>query len=216
LQRRLLSLPILALACASPAPPAAPAPSGSSVEPAVHQDTQQEARAETANSEAAAPADAEATDAGPRSDCTPRGPELGEAVCASDRLDALLAELGKSDGELGGFVRCEPLSVRDLEAPPARSGRFGDLDQGNGFFGDLDVNRDGKQDRVLLYTSVDYWAWFVFVREASCLRFVDAVEGYQVELLAPVDHGIRRARVLTYPLQGRIETLRYDGRRYVR
>lgn len=209
---------MIALACASPAPAGrAPATFASVTPDSREHELPAEAPADHATSASSAEApEIDGAHASPPSECTPRGPELGEPVCASDRLDALLAELGESDGVLGGFVRCEPLSVRDLEAPPARSGKFGDLDQGNGFFGDLDVDRDGKPDRVLLYTSVDYWAWFVFVRDAGCLRFVDAVEGYQVDLLPAADHGIRRVRVLSYPLQGRIETLRFDGHRYVR
>jgi hypothetical protein len=209
---------VLATGCANPAPKAAqssPRAPGPGAAPARDAASARPAAA-TPEPEAVVqePPASEQTDAGATTGCKPRGPALAERVCTDARLESLLAELGKSDGELDGFVRCEPLSVQDLEAPPTRSGQFGDLDQGNGFFGDGDVNRDGTRDLVLLYTSVDYWAWFVFVRHKDCLRFVDAVEGYQVELLPKLSNGVRDVRVLTYPLQGRLETRTFDGKRY--
>lgn len=148
--------------------------------------------------------------------CKPRGPALELRLCNESRLAGELRKLEGSDGEYEGFVRCQPLSVEDLEPVEAREGRAGDTELGPGVFGDHDVNADGKPDVVRLYTSVDFWVWFVFVRERDCLRFVAAVDGYQVELRPGKHKGLRDVRVLPYPLQSSVETRVFDGKAYVK
>jgi hypothetical protein len=146
--------------------------------------------------------------------CTPRNSPLPQAVCQDARLAPLLAKFDESDKTLSGIVRCQPLAVEDLESVQANAGKFGDVNAGPGFFGAQDVDGDGKPDLVLHYSSVDYWAWFLFVRQKDCLRFVEAVSGYQVELLPTKHNGVRDVRVLTYPLQGHIEKRHFDGKTY--
>lgn len=165
------------------------------------------------DSTASASATADASDAAA---CQPRGPALAERVCDDARLRALLAELGTNDGQVTGFVRCQPLAVEDTEEVRPAIGKAGDTDLGSKFFGDLDIDGDRKPDVVRLFTSVDYWLWLVFVRERGCLRFVDAIDGYQVEPTKQKHHGMRDVRVLPYPLQSSVETRIYDGTRWVK
>ena len=148
--------------------------------------------------------------------CSDRRVPLSAPLCKDGRLDKLLAEFEAGERSLGDTQRCAPLTVEDLEPVEPNPGRFGDLDAGSGVFGTLDVDGDGKPDTVRHYSSVDYWAWLLFVQDKTCLRFVAAVEGYQVELLRAKHRGVRDVRVLTYPLQGRLETRKFDGKVYAR
>jgi hypothetical protein len=68
---------------------------------------------------------------------------------------------------------------------------------------------------VLLYTSVDYWLWFLFVTREGCTRFVGAVPGYQVEVLEAKSNGYRQLAAWTYPLQGHEERYELRGSAYV-
>jgi hypothetical protein len=139
---------------------------------------------------------------------------LPEPICPNARLAALLAALGHDDPALAK-PRCRPLDVADLEiVKPSPAGHVGALELGAGFLGSQDVDGDGRMDLVLLFTSVDYWSWFLFRREPGCTRFVGTVEGYQVELLPSKHHGMRDVMVWTYPLQGRAERLVFDGSAY--
>jgi hypothetical protein len=138
---------------------------------------------------------------------------MPDPVCADARLAAILAR-HDADEPLDGKPRCRPLDVADLEEVGLVSGHAGDLSLNDAFLGNQDVDGDGRRDLVLRYTSVDYWQWFLFQRRPGCLRFVAAVEGYQVELLPSMHHGVRDLRVWTYPLQGEARVLAFDGSEY--
>lgn len=163
------------------------------------------------------PEPAPSADEGGAGACVPRGPPLPLPLCQQSRarLEALLAEYDEAERSLGGVVRCQPLAVEDLEEVRPSKLRFGDLDLGPGFFGDPDIDGDAKPDVIRLFTSVDYWGWLLFVRDRGCLRFVDSVYAYQLEPLQSRHHGVRDLRVLTYPVQGRIEKRKFDGKAYV-
>jgi hypothetical protein len=144
----------------------------------------------------------------------PEPVETKTRFCDDARLSSLLAEFDASERSLGGPPRPAPLTALDLEPVTANPGRFGDVGAGPGVFGSFDVDGDRSPDVFRHYSSVDYWAWLAFVRDEDCLRFVGYLEGYQVELMPAKQHGMRQARVLTYPLQGKIEIWRFDGKRY--
>jgi hypothetical protein len=138
---------------------------------------------------------------------------MPDRICSDARLAAKLTELDRHDAP-DGAPRCRPLDVGDLAVVELLKGHAGDTGVGAAFFGDQDIDGDGRRDLVLLYTSVDYWSWFVFLRRSGCLRFVAAIDGHQVELLPSKHAGVRDVRVWTYPLQGRTERRAFDGREY--
>ncbi len=140
---------------------------------------------------------------------------MPEPVCADARLAAILAQLD-GDAPPDGEPRCRPLDVADLNEVEPVSGHAGDLALNDAFLGDQDLDGDGHRDLVLLYTGVDYWRWFLFLRRPGCLRFVAAVEGYQVELLPSKHQGMRDLRVWTYPLRGKDWRFTFDGSQYQR
>ncbi len=150
----------------------------------------------------------------PPAACQPSAPPLALRVCPDARLDALLREFERADRELGPVTHCQALTVADLEPVEPAVSRFGDPTAPPGFFGDQDLDGDGRRDLVRLFSSVDYWGWLLFRREPSCFRFVADVEGYQVRLLPSKHGGLRDLEIFTYPLQGKLETLRFDGNGY--
>ncbi|NUP06897.1 MAG: hypothetical protein HOW73_12665 [Polyangiaceae bacterium] len=134
-------------------------------------------------------------------------------VCPATK-DALLAVLRgyPKDFENAslGSVRVDDLHPEDRRA----DGTFGETAEGPGYWGPIDFDSNGVEDRVLNYTSVDFWSYLFFIRKSDCWAFSGYLEGYQVEL---ADKG-KSARVLTYPIgpDARIETYRFDGSRFVK
>jgi hypothetical protein len=89
-----------------------------------------------------------------------------------------------------------------LEDAPILEGQLGPSSPA-GFGVDRDLDGDGDADVVLVYTSVDYWRYFLFLRGEDCLRWVGAVDAYQLRLLGKKRRGaLRDLEGFTYPLQG--------------
>jgi hypothetical protein len=107
-----------------------------------------------------------------------------------------------------------PPTLLDLEAAPPPPGKFGDAGW-SGFFGPRDFDGDGRGDRVLAYTSVDYWLWLLFVERPGCIELVGSVPGYQVQAGSARHNGLSDIDALSYPVMGHIERYRYDGKGYV-
>lgn len=140
-------------------------------------------------------------------------PEPAPAVCNAAALTAELAKFEKDleHPELG------PPTFADLEDwAESKPGRLGDLDRGLAFFGPRDFDADGKPDHVRLFTSVDYWLWFLFESRDDCVEFVGAVPGYQIEALSTKRAGHRELTAWTYPLQGHAERYAFRAGAYVR
>lgn len=113
----------------------------------------------------------------------------------------------------------------DLENPQLGSPKLSDLPDasppeeetdGFGFHGTRDFDANGKLDRVVLYTSVDYWLWFVFEQKPNCERFLGAVPGYRIDVQKTSHSGRRDLVALTYPLMGQNENYWFDGKKYVK
>lgn len=128
-----------------------------------------------------------------------RVPVTALRVCHLKELDRVLAPLPKQleRPELG------PPSLADLEPVPMKKGKLGELEHGPAFFGSHDFDADGRTDRVLLYTSVDYWLWLVLVDRGGCHELVGEVEGYQVESGKKDASGFRELAAWSYPLMGK-------------
>lgn len=87
---------------------------------------------------------------------------------------------------------------------------------GFGFFGTRDLDANGKLDRVVLYTSVDYWLWLLFIDKPNCEKFIGAVPGYSVTVQSTMHQGHRDLVALSYPIQGQNENFWFDGKTYVK
>lgn len=131
-------------------------------------------------------------------------------LCQPREVEKVLAPFPK-DLE---FPERGPPTLADLEPVPMQRGKLGELDRGLAFFGSHDFDADGRVDRVLLYTSVDYWLWLVFVDRGHCHELVGEVEGYQVEAGKRDASGYRELTAWTYPIMGRPVRYRMSGKRY--
>ena len=80
-------------------------------------------------------------------------------------------------------------------------------DAGVGYWGPADIDGDGVVDRVMRFTSVDFWSHFLFLKKGDCLRYIGSLEGYQIEITR-AKGATPRARVYTYPIgpNSRVET----------
>ena len=193
---RVLLLSVSLAACARPSPPAAaapllvpPTPSATPPVPA-----------------AAPPMPEQAPE--PEAEAEPAPAPL--RVCRPRALEKALAPFPKNLE----FPELGPPTLTDLEPAPVKEGKLGDLDRGLAFFGPLDFDADGRVDRVLLYTSVDYWLWLVFVDRGHCHELVGEVEGYQVEAGKRDASGYRELAAWTYPIMGRRVRYRMSGKGY--
>jgi len=135
-------------------------------------------------------------------------PRPSRPVCNRAELNTLLSTLPKDLEEPSlGSLTLEDLPEADATSGAPQSDSFG-------FFGSRDFDGNGKPDRVLLYTSLDYWLWLPFVAKRDCDQFLGAVPGYRVMLKKSKHNGMRDLASLSYPIQGHIERFQFDGKAY--
>lgn len=83
---------------------------------------------------------------------------------------------------------------------------------GVGYWGAADIDGGGADDRILRYTSTDFWSHFLFLKKGECFRFAGSLEGYQIEVTR-AKGATPRARVHTYPIgpSSRVEAYSWNG-----
>ncbi|MEZ4221932.1 MAG: hypothetical protein R3B13_13450 [Polyangiaceae bacterium] len=176
----------------TPAPASVPAPT-----PAPELEPEANPEPEPVSNPVRPPAAAE-----PNAETRPR-----RRVCNPNELNAVLSTY-EIDLELN--PRTPKLSdLPDAGPPEAETDGFG-------FHGPRDLNTDGKPDRVVLYTTVDYWEWLMFEQKPNCELFLGAIPGYRIDVQTTTHHGRRDLIALSYPLQGHLERFEFDGKRYVK
>jgi len=136
-----------------------------------------------------------------------------EDVC-SDSRRRLAEALGRYPR---GLEDSTPATVADLELePPQTDSAFLD-DVGPGYWGPTDIDGDGADDRMLRFTTVDFWSHVILLKKGDCWRYAGLLEGYQVEITRGKG-GSPRARVHTYPVgpNSRVDAYRWSGSAFVR
>lgn len=136
-------------------------------------------------------------------------PDLpAKTLCNRAEVNLVLKDLPKDlENPQLGHVKLSDLEV----APTTNEQEPGD---GFGVFGARDLDQNGKGDRVLLYTSVDYWLWLLFRNNGGCQQFLGAVPGYKLTIEKTAHNGIRDIVALSYPIQGQDERYEFDGKKY--
>ncbi|MFO0547538.1 MAG: hypothetical protein U0271_04065 [Polyangiaceae bacterium] len=119
------------------------------------------------------------------------------------RLDDVCADsqrrLKQAIGSYTDVETSARATVADLQPEPPRTDADFLSNSGSGYWGPTDIDGDGVEDRVMVFTSVDFWSHFVFLKKGGCLRYAGTLEGYQIELKR-TKGGAIRARVYTYPI----------------
>lgn len=130
-----------------------------------------------------------------------------EQICLDSRQRALDA--------VGRFTifdsdRRATLADLSIERPRTEDAFLDDV--GPGYWGPADIDGDGVEDRVMRFTSVDFWSHHLFLKKGDCLRYAGSLEGYQIEVTR-AKGGSPRARVFTYPIgpDSRVDTYGWNG-----
>lgn len=131
-----------------------------------------------------------------------------DEICADGRAPALEA-IGQYRPD---FEHPDKATLADLELESPRTDAAFLDNVGPGYWGPVDIDGDGVDDRIMRLTSVDFWSHFFFMRKGGCLRYIGVLEGYQVEVTRP--KGVSpRARVHTYPIgpDSRVDAYAWNG-----
>ena len=144
-------------------------------------------------------------------DCPPAAPE--PRYCPDQRLTEVLAELDRIPA-VDVEPPSRPLHPNDLELMPVEAGAVPVPNHGPGFFGSQDIDGDGISDVVLLFASVDFWRWLLFLQRETCLQYAGFIDAFQVSLAPQTHRGLHDLEVLRTPYERSTHIYSHDGARF--